>query len=599
GNMHEYHHNFQGYGVGGGGEVTNNAMTLVSYSLYTRISRARSVNNYGVSGLSGWNRFTSATWATKEVINKSWGGNGKNGLALYAALLHNFGQDAFISARKQANAQSYVGYYNGWTKATHNDMSYFFNDILGGGVSQDAINAANGNKNYPLFVPIASVYQTGRSYTYDGQKRYFDTMQPYVIKYGEPFTVDLNKYTGDGNVSQTGSVVIPDRFEYTINSITNNSNGTISDVDLAGKKFTFNPSSELFSGKILVNVSIRDTLGQYTNIDDVDLVLQFEQSHEMNKNVLQKDIYSYSERKYETAKDAYEANFAGASSSELKVDHANPKLNGKIVQNCNAEIWYLDMLKNDSANTGDGVAPEGTKSQVIVLNGKVYVNEDAKYRFSARGRKSVALYLSFDGGNNFEFACEYNGGNDANFPTAEGTYKDYELKSDTWVYFKLVLLRDSEKETRGSFIGLGWGKFVPAVYEKDAEGNLIMDESGNPIVKTPEKVSVGYASANRVTYEQNNAKFEPEYKYKRPYTYNYTNNVHLNPTQTVVEGEEFTNYVASTSYRWSDYPISNLIDGNRTTTIHTKDNGLGVSEAKKLLLTLDMGEEKTANRMVI
>lgn len=601
GNMHEYNHNFQGYGVGGGGEVTNNAMTLVSYSLFTRISRARNIANYGVSGLGGWNRYTSATWALNEVIKNSWGGNGKQGLSLYAALLHSFGQDAFIAARKQGGGQSYPAYYKAWTNVTHNDMSYFFNDILGGGVSQDVINATNGDKNYPLFVPIASVYQTGRSYTYNGTKRYFDTMQPYVIKYGEPFNVDLNKYTVSNGMYAGGSIVIPDRFDFTINSVTNQSNGTIDNLDLAGKKFTFNPGSELFSGKIIVNVSITDTKGQYNNISDVDLVLQFEQTHEMNKNVLQKDVYSYAEAgKYATAKAAYEADFAGSVSSELKVDHANPinPSTGKVVQNCNTDVWFIDKISVDSTSPNDGVVPENVKSQVVVINGKLYVNEDAKYRIAIRGRESVALYLSFDNGSNYEFAAEYNGGNNANFPLTEGTYKDYELVADTYVYFKLVLVRDW-KEQRNAFAGLGWGKFVPAVYEKDADGNLVTDESGNLVIKTPEKVSVTYATAYRNSYVQNNAPFVTEYKYKRPYTYNYTNNVHLNPNQTIVDGDGFTNYVSGTSYNWKNYPISNLIDGNRSTTIHTKDNGLGISEAKKLLLTLDMGEEKTANRMVI
>ncbi|MDE6849935.1 MAG: M60 family metallopeptidase, partial [Clostridia bacterium] len=50
GNFHEYHHNFQGYGVGNGGEVTNNGMTLVSYALFTKISSKRGMGRYGGQG---------------------------------------------------------------------------------------------------------------------------------------------------------------------------------------------------------------------------------------------------------------------------------------------------------------------------------------------------------------------------------------------------------------------------------------------------------------------------------------------------------------------------------------------------------------------
>ena len=53
GNLHEYHHNFQGYGVGNGGEVTNNGMTLVSYALFTKISARRGMGSFGAQGLGG------------------------------------------------------------------------------------------------------------------------------------------------------------------------------------------------------------------------------------------------------------------------------------------------------------------------------------------------------------------------------------------------------------------------------------------------------------------------------------------------------------------------------------------------------------------
>ena len=73
GNFHEYHHNFQGYGVGNGGEVTNNGMTLVSYALFTKISSSRGLGSNGAEGLGGWNSYTSATWALEEVLKISAG----------------------------------------------------------------------------------------------------------------------------------------------------------------------------------------------------------------------------------------------------------------------------------------------------------------------------------------------------------------------------------------------------------------------------------------------------------------------------------------------------------------------------------------------
>ncbi|MDE6565767.1 MAG: M60 family metallopeptidase, partial [Clostridia bacterium] len=223
GNFHEYHHNFQGYGVGNGGEVTNNALTLVSYALFTKISANRRIESLGASGLGGWNSYTSATWALDQVKaisdptrNPS---NGNQGLALYATLLHNFGADAFIQVRKLGGGQSYLNYFKKWEQVTHNNMTYYFKEMLKAdefGNMTDEWLETNSNPDYPMFVPVSCVYQTGRSYNYDDENLYFQTMQPYVIPYGQEFTIDLSKYTMENNMYKSGSIVIPEGFSYKI-----------------------------------------------------------------------------------------------------------------------------------------------------------------------------------------------------------------------------------------------------------------------------------------------------------------------------------------------------------------------------------------------
>ena len=64
------------------------------------------------------------------------------------------------------------------------------------------------------------------------------------------------------------------------------------------------------SGKIIVTLKITDDMGVITNIDDVDLVLEFEQTHEMNKMTLDRTTYTFSpERMYTDAEEAYNAKF--------------------------------------------------------------------------------------------------------------------------------------------------------------------------------------------------------------------------------------------------------------------------------------------------
>lgn len=223
GNFHEYHHHFQGYGVGDGGEVTNNGLNLVSYALFTKVSSARGIENYGGSGLASWNRYTSATWALADLLKIQQGGspdNGNMGLAIYATLLHNFGPDNYIQAKveqqRKGYGQSYVGYMRAWQTIVHYDMTYFFKDILAG-IDQDAVNEYKPTENYPVFVPISSVYQIGRSYNYDGKKVYFTTMQPFNINYGEDFIIDLNKYTMTSDSKyESGSLIYPAGFTHKI-----------------------------------------------------------------------------------------------------------------------------------------------------------------------------------------------------------------------------------------------------------------------------------------------------------------------------------------------------------------------------------------------
>jgi len=256
GNLHEYNHNFQGYGVGSGGEVTNNALTLVSYSLFTKISSARGMGNYGAFGLSGWNQYTCASWALSQVTEGLYS-NGKYGLAIYANLLHNFGQDAFIAMTKNSGGQSVDNWFNACMNVTHYDMTYYYNELIGYPVSGTVLDNA-ASKNYPMFVPAASVYQTGRTFVYDGETREVQTMRPYKIKYGEPFTVDLSPYKTEGGQYVSGSVILPRGFTYKVKSVSQPEHGNIAKTD-NDYIYTFTPDSNSRSGKIKVTLEVTKT----------------------------------------------------------------------------------------------------------------------------------------------------------------------------------------------------------------------------------------------------------------------------------------------------------------------------------------------------
>lgn len=588
GNMHEYNHNFQGFGChGGDGEITNNSLNLVEYSLFTKVSSARQISGYGGAGLSGWNQYTSATWALERVNEKQIAST--NGLALYSTLLHNFGQDAFIKSSKgRAGA-----YFINWGNVTHHNMSYYIS-MLDGYISGDYSQVAPAQKDYPMFVPVSSVYQTGRSYNYDGEKRYIKTMQPYVIPYGEDFTVDLSKYTvnaagqyvsgsvvlGGGQETDASGNRYSGDFDYRIKNVeAGGINGTFTKV--SDYVYNFKPNSELNSGKIYVTLEITKKDGSF-KVDDVDLVLEFQQSRETKKNVLERTTYTYAEGScYTSATEAYESNYKGFINKEEK-DNIN------AVQNSNTDVWY----------TKDNRAP---KNSVVEVTGKLYFPEAGKYRIAFRGRWNVALYLSFDGGKTYELGAKIETTKtQAGFPLTEGTYIDKDLEAESWVYFKEVMICQSANVD--SFVGLGLGQWTVPMYTTTVDEDGVthyFDVNGKEV--TPEQASnvepipptrINYATAYRSNYEFAK-QFTSEYFYKRSYSYNYTDNAMHSGQQTVVS----TNYAAGNSWSYNNYPIENLTDGDKNTIIHTRN--FGVSDDKALEFVIDMGETKPVNRMII
>ncbi|MDE6758654.1 MAG: M60 family metallopeptidase [Clostridia bacterium] len=605
GNFHEYHHNFQGYGVGNGGEVTNNGMTLVSYSLFTKISSSRGLDSYGAEGLGGWNSYTSATWALEEVLKIARAdqspSNGNQGLALYATLLHNFGPDNYIQAKvTQSGGQNYLAYLKAWQNVTHNDMTYYFKDILQGITAEQAAELTN--PEYSMFVPVSSVYQTGRSYMYDGEKKYITTMQPFVINYGEDYTFDLNKYTYEGGMYKGGSINIPEGFSFSIKEVKQPQYGKV--TSLGDNKYTYTPDKKnMNSGEIIVTLQITKDNDPSFKVDDVDLVLEFEQTHEKNKFTLERTTYTYDSGKmYTDAVEAYENNYKNYSS---KVEGNN--LNG--VQNSNTDIWYYP--NTDAYKDSPYVVKENTVAEV---SGKLYFKDGGKYRLYLRGRSNCAMYYSIGDDKHFELGGKITSAspavsNTANFRTGDAnTYVDIEVEAESWVYFKLVLIVELKPQI--SFIGLGFGQWQDPLFtiqeKKDENGNVIgtiyYDQMGREVSEeevnnaqpvAPTKVS--YCTAYRSDYEFPTKKFEADYFYTRKYNYNY-----VGDTIIVTEGKKQIptadcNYIAWTP---AEQSIDNLFDGKSDTGIHFS-SAWGVSANKPAILAFDIGEAVTANTMTL
>ncbi len=574
GNFHEYHHNFQGYGVGNGGEVTNNGMTLVSYALFTKISAKRGIGSFGGQGLGGWNNYTSATWALNDILSLRRGGhpsNGDKGLTLYSVLLHNFGANNYIQAKytqqKGGYGQSYAGYFRAWEAVTHNNMSYYFKDVLKG-LTSEVANKWHNPEYTSMFVPVSCVYQTGRSYLYDGEKKYFQTMQPYVIPYGTDFNIDLSEYTAPNGQYASGSIVIPDNFKYRIKSVTKPEHGTIEVVDNYNLKFK--PDTNKLSGQIIVTLEIVEKSGAF-KVDDVDLVLEFEQSHETNKMTLERTTYTYTEETaYTDAQTAFDSEFTGYTDKK-EYDHSNP------VQNANTDIWaYPD---NEQSHKDHPTSPEhhfASKNKVDVIDGKLYFESDGKYRIYLRGRVNCAVYFSLDGQEYKIGAKVTNGSGSGFYTTNANTYFDvhfnegnvtvtvycegaepkeytYKLTPNSkkeifnWLYVKEVMIVQSSPMI--SYIGLGMKQWTQTMFTMEETYH----KADNSVVESPDEEGYAYTKTIYRDYQGNEVAYTKKDK---------------DSEETQYYKKVGNNYVASTAEEVSELTESKLIAPTSATYVN-------------------------------
>jgi len=421
GAIHEYNHHYSRFGLEGSGaypsEVTNNAVSLVSYSLFTDISSYRTLDGIKTpSGEDWWNSYTVPSLSLKKTLDAYEKGAKNTALDTYANILHSFGQENFLNATAYGKGEISVDkWFEALCETTKYDMTYYFTELLHADVSAELLQAYKA-KNYPMYVPVASVYQTGVSY-FDGKnKKFSTTVRPFAVTPAEENELDFAK-----------SIVLPQGFSFEIKEITNPENGEFKKPDNSVCLYT--PDGYKNSGEFTVTISITKDDGEFS-VKDVTFTINLS----VRKNLLQRTVYTYDDASmYKTATEAYDGGYAGYSTKKVE-NNVNPTQNG------NAEIWV----------------PNPTKNAVMEIAGKIYIPADGKYRFIVRGRTHANLYLSTDGGNSYSLGGVVNKTSGANFWTEDPTtYTDLTLKAGDFVYFKAVLL-----VTDGTrYIGVGWGKF--------------------------------------------------------------------------------------------------------------------------------------------
>ncbi len=574
GTMHEYNHCWQGYGVSNNGEVTNNATTLISYSLYTRISQGRTAATGWGNG--GWNRFTDPSKALADFLQQSASGNKCFDLPLYATLLHNIGQENFVKA---AHGGSYM---DNLVNATHYDMSYYFRDLMnfgvgdsysaGGTIAQSQIDSAN-EKNYPMFVPVSSVYQVGRSIIYDNEKQYITTAQPYAYGNGE-FVMDFNNHN---NFSEgkfvSKSLVIPDGITAKVVSVTQPQNGTVELLDDNQVKYTPKSGEDgLYSGNFRVTLRlIKDDLRFI--IEDVDLVINLKQSV---NTTMTRTTYIYEEGKTPDPASVLNADKTAFDFGEYKETET---IKNVCAQEVNTAMWatgrnYYDAVYSDKS-TNYKVVPVNQTLQT--MEGVLYFSSPSTVRFKLRGRGRATLYLSYDRGKTWTDALTLerpqSDKGDLGYSVCD-QFREHEFTTrNNAVYYKVVHLVKAE----GNYFGVGFSV-------KQADGTF--SEYSHATAIPTSQIDL-YEAVNAESAK----KFETDYFFENEYKYSYTKE-----DKVWAAGQKM---ISCNRDSWdNDQQIKNLFDGDVNTYYHSKAGEANyITEENPFELIVDMNSVRRVNRV--
>ena len=261
GNIQEYNHHYQAFGLPDRSEVTNNATSLVAYALFTNISAGRTLDKAFTKG-EAWNRFTDARGALTETLNAQKNGTPNHTLSSYADLLHAFGPAFMLQVmRQESNSAGTENWFKALSRTMKYDFTYYFEQILNEEVPDSAKEEIKG-KNYPVFVPVATTLQVGRLFEVDGATYNSNTMRPFVVDPSAPFEFNLKN-----------TIVAPSNFTVTIKSVTSPQNGVLTEKD-GVYTYTFANGTDT-SGIFYVTLGLEDQNNK-VSVNDVVLALEFQ-----------------------------------------------------------------------------------------------------------------------------------------------------------------------------------------------------------------------------------------------------------------------------------------------------------------------------------
>lgn len=387
--IHEYNHLWQSYGMEGTktNEVTNNATSLLTYVSYTKISEKRSLDD---GTLNGWNRYTDASRSLRETVEKAKSGEPQHALNAYADIIHAFGVELYTKATQLQQCGFEVdNWYEALSLATDYNFTYYFEKMLNCTLS-DEVKSLYDTEDRITFVPVATVFQTGRSIVQNGKEVFVETMLPYVIERGSELEINFNE-----------RLVLPDGVSFKIESISAPQSGTIQKIE--ENVYRYVAGEEEYSGTIKVRIELSSA---DFGTQSLTLTLNFRQ---YDKNQVEVTKYLFDQQPYETVAEAVENNFEGYAT----------------IENNYSSSTFLNGLSS---------------GQIGVVSGKIYVEKSGTYAFCLRaGRGNNTLYLSVNDPNALQQVLSLSG-NHPNWTIDGEQVVQLQLEKGDYVYFKEITL---------------------------------------------------------------------------------------------------------------------------------------------------------------
>ena len=428
GHIHELNHHYQYFGFSSSvlNEVTNNIVNLVEYIMYSQISGLR--NEYSeaaITTVSGNHRNLNPEFCLNSLVNSP--PTADNEIRFYEPILQAFGYDLFIKVTQYGKGKGGVDlFYQALTETLHYDFTYYVEKILNLKISENIITECQSH-GYHIFIPVSSIYQTGRYFNYESHQYFSNTSLPYRIPRGGPSKLDFINH-----------IIVPNGFTYEIKEITEPHYGKLEKIsDLL---YTYTPDEiEDLSGIIKLTLHLQNAEeGISTNVR-LGLNFQVDNSQSVQTNYLYDNII------YTSIYDAIEKDFEGYASME-----------------------FLTNFQGSMSGIKEG--------NIGIWEGKFKIDDEGyKYILYKGGRGPSVLYAKINDETEYtkigEIAINQNS---YMFSGTSKAFYQIDLEKDDIVYFKVYLLGKDLSNGATAWINLGISKTDDASQVRTLDNNDII-----------------------------------------------------------------------------------------------------------------------------